>query len=86
MRVVVRKTFFVVYVTGGIPFANLLVVLLSITISSFVWQVLGVMSVHEFIQSRKRINYHTDIVLRTPSISIGERMLIFSFKALLRVI
>ena len=44
------------------------------------------MSVYEFMQSRKRINYHTDIVLRTPSISIGERILIFSFKALLQVI
>ena len=38
------------------------------------------MSVHEFIQSRKRINYHDDIILRTPFISIRERMLIFSFK------
>ena len=38
------------------------------------------MSVYEFMQSTKRINYHDDIVLRTPTISIGERMLIFGFK------
>ena len=40
----------------------------------------GAMSFYEFMHSRKRINYHDDIVLRTPTISIGERMLIFGFK------
>ena len=35
---------------------------------------------YEFIQSYKRINYHDDIVLRTPTMSTGERMLDVYFK------
>ena len=34
----------------------------------------------KFMQSCKRINYHDDIVLRTPTVSIGERMLDVYFK------
>ena len=34
----------------------------------------------KFMQSRKRINYHDDIILRTPTVSIGERMLDVYFK------
>ena len=33
-----------------------------------------------FMQSRKRINYHEDIVLRTPTVSFGERLLDVCFK------
>ena len=61
----------------GFPFANML--LLSIVID-FVWQVLRAMSVLEFTQSRKRVNNLNDIVLRTLTISIKERMMIFSSK------
>ena len=33
-----------------------------------------------FIQSSRRRNYHDDIVLRTPTISTGERILAVCFK------
>ena len=33
------------------------------------------MEQYKFMQSYKRINYHDDIVLMTPTVSIGERML-----------
>ena len=33
-----------------------------------------------FIQSARRRNYHDDIVLRTPTISTGERILAVCFK------
>ena len=32
-----------------------------------------------FIQSSRRRNYHDDIVLRTPTISTGERILAVCF-------
>ena len=38
------------------------------------------MEQYKFMQSFKRIIYHDDIVLRTPTISIGERMLDVLFK------
>ena len=38
------------------------------------------MKQYKFMQSFKRINYHDDIVLRTPTVSIGEHMLDVFFK------
>ena len=38
------------------------------------------MKQYKFMQSFKSINYHDDIVLRTPTISFGERMLDVFFK------
>ena len=34
----------------------------------------------DFIQSSRRLNYHDDIILRTPTISTGERLLAVCFK------
>ena len=39
-----------------------------------------VMDQFMFVQSCRRINYHDDLVLRTPTVSIGERMLDVLFK------
>ena len=33
-----------------------------------------------FIQSSRRLNYHDDIILRTPTLSTGERLLAVLFK------
>ena len=34
----------------------------------------------DFIQSLRRLNYHDDIILRTPTLSTGERLLAVCFK------
>ena len=34
----------------------------------------------DFIQSSRRLNYHDDIILRTPTLSTGERILAVCFK------
>ena len=38
------------------------------------------MEEYAFIQSCRKLNYHNDIILRTPTLSTGERMLSMCFK------
>ena len=38
------------------------------------------MEEYTFIQSCRKLNYHDDIILRTPTLSTGERMLSMCFK------
>ena len=38
------------------------------------------MEEYAFIQSCRKLNYHDDIILRTPTLSTGERMFSMCFK------
>ena len=71
MRFVVCKKFYVLYVAGDFQVASILLLRLLFSIS-FIWQDLSAMSVYKFMQSKKGINYHDDIVLRSPVILSGE--------------
>ena len=58
----------------------IIIIIIVITIYFLSGKFCKAMERNVFFQSYKRINHHDDIVLRTPTTSIGERMLDAYFK------
>ena len=68
------KYFYVLCATGYTSVDNTSITI-YITITYCLASICVVMDQFSFMQSCRRINYHDDIVLRTPTISFGERLL-----------